>query len=392
MRCRPPFELAVPLAAVVLLLAAGCGSPSPTHGSPSPSPPARAASGVDTRGLAPLEDPTCTAHLTDYPGDCKAPPPIDPSVGVVAHYGPQDYDDPAQIADYVVQPGDELVDCAYSTLSNDSDLYYDHYDVFSRPAAHHVILSTASAAPPDGFHDDCTERDHGSQLLAVVQGGIRGSVYHYPPSGVVPPENAGLGTKLSPHQSVAYELHAVNATDQPLLRENWTVFYAMAPDKVTETVGQLAFNGGLSMDVLPHTRQTIQNSCTLAESVGKIRVVDFFGHMHAHGKRFSAWAVQKDGAGAETRTLVYESYDWSALDLIEFNSVQQNAPVTYASGAPGGLSGDLFLSPGDRIDYECAVDNTEDFELRFAAKALTGEMCNLFGSFTPGGFWSCLGN
>ena len=89
-------------------------------------------------------------------------------------------------------------------------------------------------------------------------------------------------------------------------------------------------------------------------------------------------------------TWPHESYDWSKLDLIEFNTVQENTPVVYKSGMPGGISGDLMLSPGDRIEYECEMDNTENFALNFAAKALTGEMCNLFGSFTPGGLWSCV--
>jgi hypothetical protein len=373
---------------IALLLVDGCGAPSVSGGQ---DVQVHHATGVDSGAFAPAPDPDCTLHLTAYPGDCKAPPAVDPSVGVVAHYGPRDYDDPAQIADYVIQPGEEVVDCAYSTLSNDVELFYGRYDVYSRPATHHVILSVATAAPADGLHDNCAERDHGSQLLAVVQGGLRGNVYHYPPSGNMPPENAGLGTRLAPHQSIAYELHAVNSTEAPLLRENWTVFYAMPPDQVTETVGQIAFNGGLDMNIAAHTQKTIQNSCTVDGNLGKIRVVDFFGHMHAHGKRFTAWAAQKDASGAETRTLIYESYDWSELDLVEFNSVEQNVPPVYKSGTPGGMSGDLFLSPGDRIDYECAMDNTEDFALTFAAKAFTGEMCNLFGSFTPGGTWSCLG-
>jgi hypothetical protein len=375
---------------LALLLGVGCGQPSVHRTAPGAVASAGTVAGADVGWLAPDPDPGCTAHLTDYPGDCKAPPSIDPSIGVVAHYGPQDYDDPKQIEEYLVPPGQEIVDCAYSTLSNDSDLYYARYDVFSRPAMHHIILSAASTSPPDGLHDDCAERDHGSQLLAVLQGGIRGSVYHYPPSGSEPPENKGIGTKIGPHQSIAYELHAVNTTDAPLLRENWTVFYAMPADQVTQATGQIAFNGGIAMNIAPHTQQTIQNSCVVNAGLGKIRVVDFFGHMHAHGKRFSAWAVQRDESGAETHTLIYESYDWSKLDLIEFNSAQENTPVVYKSGTPGGISGDLLLSPGDRIEYECEMDNTENFALKFAAKALTGEMCNLFGSFTPGGLWSCV--
>mgnify|MGYP001599241508 CR=1 FL=1 len=83
--------------------------------------------------------------------------------------------------------------------------------------------------------------------------------------------------------------------------------------------------------------------------------------------------------------------DWSELDLISFDTVTENPEIQYEGGKPGGHSGVLSLSPGDRIDYECAMNNTEDFALTFSAKAFTGEMCNLFGSFTPGTSWLCLG-
>jgi hypothetical protein len=352
------------------------------------SSPKAGASGTEPADLIP--DPGCTDRFTRYVGDCQRPPPVDPSVGVLAHYGPRDYDNPDDVAQYVMPPSYEGVDCVYSTLSNDADVYYQHYKVWSRPGTHHVILSALNNPVADGTHDDCELKAHGSSLLGVVQGAIGGSAYEYPPPGDAPPENSGLGTRLPAHQAISYELHAVNATEGPLLRENWTIFYFMPDSAVTTTVGQMAFNGGLSMNVQPHSQQVITNSCQVTAGIGNIRIVDAFAHMHSHGKRFSAFIAR--GGNEATRQLIYESYDWSELDLIEFNSKKQNTPITYQGGVPGGISGDLYLAPGDRIEYECAIDNTEDFPLTFQAKAFTGEMCNMFGSFTPGTYWSCIGN
>jgi Copper type II ascorbate-dependent monooxygenase, C-terminal domain len=367
---------------VALALASGCGS------SVSPK------TGVGGHRPA-TEVQDCDFTLTKYLGDCVAPPPVDPADGLVAKYGPTDYDNPDEVAKYVVEPGTEPLDCGYSRLPNDSDFFYNRYQVRSRPGMHHVILYASNLDVPDGLHDDCQIRDQGGRMLAVLQGGIDGGIYNYPPSGKMAPENATLGTRLAPHQAIAYELHAVNATDEPLLRENWTIFWSMPPDDVKGTVEQIAFNGGLMMNIPAHTQQTISNSCTVPEAIGDIRVVDFFAHMHAHGKRFSAWTVTKDPVtAAETRTLVYESYDWSLLDLIEFNSVDDNQAVTYDGGVPGGVSGDLLLRPGDRLEYECAMNNTEDHNLVFAARAFAGEMCNMFGTIAPGdhGPWSCMGD
>lgn len=369
------------LAFFALCAATGCGSSSST-------PPKGKASG-STGSLA-----ACEFTKTDYLGDCVIPGPIDPSEGLVAKYGPKDYDNPDEVAQYVVQPSTEPLDCAYTSLPNDTDFFYNTYQVRSRPGMHHVILYASDVQVPDGTHDDCQIRDMGGKLLAVVQGGIEGGIYNYPRSGKMAPENATLGTKLAPHQTIVYELHAVNTTDKPLLRENWTIFWRMPPDQVKGSVEQIAFNGGLAMNIPPHTVQTITNSCTVPDNLGSIRVVDLFAHMHAHGQRFSAWSVTKDPVtAAETKTLIYESYDWSILDLIEFNSVEQNTPITYKGGVPGGISGDLTLKPGDRLDYECQMNNTEDHSLVFAARAFQGEMCNMFGTIAPGdnGGWTCLG-
>lgn len=377
---RSPF-----LALGALAALSGCGSSSQP---PGPTPVAGA------HHHAAAVEP-CDFTLTDYPGDCAAPPTVDPSEGLVAKYGPTDYDNPDEVAQYIVEPGQEPLDCGYTRLPNDSEFFYNRYQVRSRPGMHHVILYAASLDAPDGTHDDCQIRDQGGHMLAVLQGGIDGGVYDYPPSGKMAPENATLATRLAPYQTIAYELHAVNSTEQPLLRENWTIFWRMSPDEVTGTVDQMAFNGGLMMNIPPHTSQTITNKCKVPDSLGEIRVVDMFAHMHAHGERFSAWKVTTDPDTAEeTRTLVYESYDWSILDLIEYNSVETNEPVTYEGGVRGGVSGDLFLKPGDRLDYECAMNNTEDHNLVFAARAFEGEMCNMFGTIAPGdkGPWSCLGD
>jgi hypothetical protein len=336
------------------------------------------------------EDPSCAHKLTKFDGDCLVPAPIDPADGLIAHYGPRNYDDPVEVSSFIVEPGYEGIDCVYEKLLNPTDFYYQRYETRSRPGTHHVILSALKDGVPDGTHTDCEARHTQGTLLAVVQGAIKGGVYDYPPDDRIPPENEHLGTHLYSWTNIAYELHAINDTEEPLLREGWTIFRAMPASEATDPVGQMAFNGGLDMNIAPHSKATITNSCSLLPTYGDIRIVDLFGHMHAHGTRFSAW-VARSGADAGARELIYESYDWSELDLIQFNSLKKNTPIEYAGGVPGGYSGILRLSANDRIEYECAVDNTASFALTFQAKAFQGEMCNMFGSFTPGTSWSCIG-
>jgi hypothetical protein len=140
----------------------------------------------------PPDHEPCEFTVSDYWGDCVVPPPVDPSEGVVAKYGPADYDDPNDVANYVVEPGTEPLDCGYTRLPNTADFFYNRYEVRSRPGMHHVILYAAALDAPDGTHDNCQIRDQGGRMLAVFQGGIEGGIYTYPPSGKMAPGSSRI--------------------------------------------------------------------------------------------------------------------------------------------------------------------------------------------------------
>jgi hypothetical protein len=334
------------------------------------------------------DDPSCP-DLTDHPGDCFALEPPEPGEGYQVRYGPNDYDDPDEVASFVIPPGWEGVDCMYRVLDNEETFHFQSYDVAARPGMHHIILYAASSdSIVDGMRDDCSAKNHGSQLLGVLHGGIGGGLFEYPLSGERAPENAGLATAVAPRQAIAFELHAINSLiDQPVLRESWANFYVMPPEEVTELAGQIVFNGGLGMKIPPNATEVIDTQCTAPSA--EVRVTEFFGHMHAHGQRFSAFKTGTDGS----RTLIYESYDWFELDRREFNSVVQNPTPEYQSGQDGAFSGVLTIGPGERLDYECEMYNSETYDLVYALGAYTAEMCNLFGAYAPdlGYAWTCAG-
>ena len=349
-------------------------------------------------GGAPEAEP-----LTGFPGDELALPVPAEGEGLQLHYGPADYDDPDAVAPFVLEPGEELVDCTYAVLPNPEALYYSGYQVASRPSMHHVILYTTNGEIDPLLHDNCGQRKaQPSAAIAVLDGGIEGQVLESPPSDEqAVPENAGLAGKLRPEQAVAYEMHAINVTDEPLLRESWTNVELMSEQDVASVTGQLFFNGGLAMKVPPATRTVVQNACVLGKDVvaaEEVRIIDIFGHMHAHGRRFSAWLRQQDPArpddlDAATHTLIYESYEWGELERRAFNSVRQNPAPEYGSGRSGGYSGLLTLRRGDALVWECEIDNDLSTQIEFGVQAFEAEMCNLFGTFSPtqdGEPWLCI--
>jgi hypothetical protein len=289
-------------------------------------------------------------------------------------------------------PGEERVDCVYARAPNELEAFYSHYVAAIRPGTHHLVVSSAGDPPEIGGTDKCAHAD-GLQLLFLVQGGLGPEGRHLEqPSAedAEAPENRGLAARLEPRQSLALQLHSVNTTEEPLLREAWANLYFADPEQLTAVVDRISFNAGTSMAIPPHTRQIIRGTCELPiDAPDELRIIDLFGHMHAHGERLSLWRV--GGIDLERRDLVYESYDWSELELLSFNSVRVNPEPDPLARTGGGFSGNLTISRGERIEFECEFNNTEDFVLRFSASTYTAEMCTVLGTYAPsmGAHWFC---
>ena len=336
----------------------------------------------------------CENTLSGYDGDCLALPAPDPSRGFQLHFGPSNYDDQADVARFLLAPGEEKVTCLYMTTPNEEDVFTSGYDATVRPGTHHMIIWGGSeepnpARPPDGtLTDECT--DNAVFMVGAQNGMAEGGRIQLPrPGQAIAPENLGMASKIGAKTRIAFQTHYVNRGREPLLRESWANFTFRPKEEVTQVLSPLFWIGGLNMNVPAKTRQVIGNQC--ANDTGeRKRLVSLVGHMHAHATRFSAWKV---AAGSDQRQLVYEDFDWAHASLFYYDSVNQNPKPSARKRSAGAASGELVLEPGDRIEWECEVNNTSNQPLKFADQAYTAEMCNLFGSAVPGvgGAWNCFG-
>jgi hypothetical protein len=327
-----------------------------------------------------------------WSSDVALSPPL-PGEGFQLHFGPDDLDDPESVSPFVLPPGAENVACGYARSPNEADAYFAGYELIQREGAHHFLLSGATADAPEGNVFDCAF-EGGNELFLNVQGARGPGVtrFVHPEPGLVPPENAGLAHVMPARQRLTMQGHFINSTDAPLLREVWLNFQFVPAEEVLEVAAPFRFFAGVNLSIPPRTRQAVSGTCAPPPGVEALRVLDLFGHVHAHGRRVSAWHVEGGAAGAEPRrTLVYETYDWKELERYSFNSVAVNPPATYAGGRGGAASGVLRLGPGDTLELECDFDNTTDVTLRFGATAFTSEMCALIGTYAPslGGEWHC---
>jgi hypothetical protein len=239
--------------------------------------------------------------------------------------GPRNYDDPAEVEPFLIHAGEETVECYTMRI----------------------------AGIP------------GSQTQVRDIPGVE-----------IAPENANLGRTLPPNALVQFQLHYYHTQRQdaaPKLREAWVNLFYKDPAEVTGTIRGVSLIGGISMNVQPHTRQTLSYSCDVA---GDARIFDLFGHFHAHTERFSAWRRR-----GEERELIYESYNWGEPANLVYDSVNQNPSPDATKRQDGGWTGQLHVQAGDKLEWECDINNTLDTPIRFANEAQTAEMCILFGGY-----------
>jgi hypothetical protein len=350
--------------------AAGCGSENS-----GPNPPGNNATGSSGSSGAGSSSSgggnvgECNLN-TGYLGDemCILPP--DPNEGLQLHYGPANYDDPAEVENYVLQPGEEVTDCYFVKTSNDQDRFFNEFHVRMRPGSHHLIVSAMNQDSQDGLRQ-C----EGGGFSALL-GGSQTAVRDYPDPSSSAPEDEGLANDLKAHTQTSLQLHFINTTTEPILREAWMNIIYKDPAQVTTMTDTIAHIGGLAAFILPGTEK-MQGGTRAAPA--DIRIVNLFGHYHAHTVRFSTWKIDT----ANQKTLIYESYDYHEPGEMNFNTVTMNSPPDATTKKAGGVSGTLNLLAGERLQWECHVINDSTATLTFANEVFTGEMCNLFGTYAP---------
>ena len=322
--------------------------------------------------MAGRQGPAAQGCATDtgYAGDsmCLAKP--DPAKGFALHYGPSSYADAAQVAPYLLQPGEETNDCYYEKTSNTEDRFVSGHQFHMRPGSHHLISSVkTSAFQPDGFHT-CQANDGSSGNLGGSQTPKVDELQD--PA----PENQGLAWKVPANAQAVINFHVINSTGKPIVREAWLNYLYMASSEVKGIRGNLFLVGGTGFRIDPGTHETYQYACSPSRPV---RVLGIAAHMHMHTTRMSVWHVDTSGQPS----LIYENFNWESPKEIRYDSVHTNTPSNRATLAPGGASGMMVVMPGETIQWECEVNNTSDTVLTFRNEVQTGEMCIVTGAVVP---------
>jgi hypothetical protein len=309
----------------------------------------------------------CNLH-TKFPGDdaCLGVP--DPDKGFQIHIGPDDYDDPAQIAKFSMKPGAESSECYMKKMPNMTEVLYLVYELSGRPGTHHIINTLRADDLPEDWGRCVSFAPGGSNLGSI--GGASKS--HMPPMPIAP-ENENLGIPLAAHIQAQHDMHYFNLTDAPILREFWMNLYYVKADGDTIRPNRIAGLGGLGWNtspILPGVHTVFSYECPISADG---RIIQLLGHTHAHGIRETAHIRHKNGE----RMKVFEQFDYLEPQIFMYDSLTRNP--AFADGQAGAKTGLLEVVAGDVLEWECEVNNDSKTALRYVNEVKTGEMCNIWG-------------
>jgi hypothetical protein len=354
-----------PLPALLLVLG-GCGS---SNGPGAPS----ATSKVTMKGSC----PTNSSFVGD--GQCLAPPAA--TEGFQLHYGPSDYDDPAEIAKFTLIPGAETNDCFFLKSPNTTDAYYSGFDFQMRPGSHHLIAQSRNSPGQQATPPIATQ---GFNVCAATDGvpeGLFGTTqtpkldYRTDPA----PENAGLARLVPADTQAVINFHVINETEATALKEAWLNYYYIDLGGVKGMRGAVDLNGGLGYNIAPATHKTYRFSCS---PTANVRILQLGSHMHSHALRMTVYKVPGGATATPQKPVkLLEGYSWEEPTQLSYDTAHTIKPADPVSKTEGGdYSGDLYLTPSDAIQWECEVNNTSNVNLTFRNEVTTGEMCLVAGT------------
>jgi hypothetical protein len=372
----PAALLAVIASAVAC--SSGSGSPTDTSGS-----------NLDVPDAAMLGGQPCTGPASGYQGDSLCITPPDPAYGAQFHYGPADDTNPDEVAKFLLQPGEEETDCVFFMTANADPVYFNEYHSRMRPGSHHMLLyiqppGGVTETTPDAGPIDCTQGLQTRNLFGATTPTLDVSNF----DGA--PENAGLAVEIPGKQQAVMQAHFINTGTVPLLREVWAnIVYT--PESSVKTLGDpIFFLAGLAENIAEGTSTTLHGTATVPPKAAKdFRLVVAEPHFHTHLTRFDVTATI---GGVTTNILEQFPVLNTVTDPVIrwYDSLTKNPTIDIANKIGGAFNGDIYMKPGDTIDWYCDVTNNDQpSPLQFTEQVYKGEMCNLFGLYAPstGGPW-----
>jgi hypothetical protein len=245
------------------------------------------------------DDPDPCQLSSGFMGDnyCLLPPPE--GQGIQIHFGPKDYKDPAEVAKYTINPGEEFNQYAIVNVPTTEDHWFSYLKLSMRPGSHHLINTLIDGHPPEGFVPGGCEGESvggfpGTQNLIVES----------PPQGIPAPENEGLGRKLPGNSSICQNYHRYNTTDKPAISEIWYNIWFMKEEDITQKAGGVNVTAGPYRPIPAHSMQSLKASSRMSADgriltllglggVALVQLRQSDAEPRAHARQTHRWRCQR---------------------------------------------------------------------------------------------------
>ena len=133
--------------------------------------------------------------------------------------------------------------------------------------------------------------------------------------------------------------------------------------EVTQKTSPIALIAGPKDGIAPHSQKVL----TMEQAIdGTGRIISMFGHRHAWTDRFAVWHNDE---------LVYDSWSWKDSVVYDYDSITTNPAPNPDAKTDGATSGILNVNPGDKVRFECDIDNKSDKTLSISATPCTTAKC-----------------
>jgi hypothetical protein len=269
-------------------------------------------------------EPVCDLQ-TDYADDEACLTELDSASGFSLHFGPDDHDAPG---DFVLPSGEETTECRIvGTLP--APLLVERWVAKSRSN----VADFELLAAPQGV-DPC--RNHRARLLAVSEDGELDVTLG------AAPEYAGAALPIGPDEQIAIQVHAVNTTEAPVLREVWVNAHAAPQSGVNRIADTLA--------LVTTVRGTDARFGGMVTIPSDRPLLALSGHVHPNIETLDVILVHQG-----ERTLLYRQNGFYSR-FLKYDSVTENPQSSDRSDRAGGPSGSVILAAGDVLAWECQPD------------------------------------
>ena len=259
---------------------------------------------------------------------------------------------------YTVAPASEAWICDIVTLPNPGTIAnVNRVEVQQTPGTHHLTLSTLGLVPgnspfPPGRYD-CNEL-YGNQSLMEDQIMFFGNQGTAEDEMILP---SGVAATLPGGLDVIYEMHYVNATQEPVELYSYINAWTISDGEVDDGIW-----GGSVRDehinipagASSHTEWT---RCAMNRDVD---VLFLASHMHELGVEFT---IRRWDGGAEAGEIMYSNNDWHVPKIVQYEPP-------------------LVVPKGQGFEFACTWTNPSNEMINYGSTA-TDEMCNMAIVFKP---------